>query len=225
MTSVAQRFRGKQATEYKLQTWRGEKSSESFTASQIELQSGVGSLHDNMVKVMDVAEAKESIMMDLDIRSAGMSQETVDDFKRNGQEAVHFMPPKEKRRTTYATLKDLVKAWKQLVSDFDPRTSADRSVACARVSQSGLTSSRPKTLQSARNIKQAYSEADNFYANLRTAIIKYLDDKVPVPMMKQGPPASTTNMVQTLSTGDQGEQGEDEEMNNEVTQDEMFAMV
>ena len=39
------------------------------------------------------------------------------------------------------------------------------------------------------------------------------------------PPISTTNMVQTLSTGDQGEQGEDEEMKNEVTQDEIFAMV
>ena len=33
------------------------------------------------------------------------------------------------------------------------------------------------------------------------------------------------NTVQTLSTGDQGEQGEDEEMINEVTQDEIFAMV
>ena len=46
------------------------------------------------------------------------------------------------------------KAWKQMVSHFDPRTGADRSVAYARVthpvSQSGVTSSRPKTLQSAR---------------------------------------------------------------------------
>ena len=32
-------------------------------------------------------------------------------------------------------------------------------------------------------------------------------------------------MVQTSSRGDQGEQGEDEEMNNEVTQGETFAMV
>ena len=38
-----------------------------------------------------------------------------------------------------------------MVSHFDPRTGADRSVAYARVtqtvSQSGLKSSRPKTLQ------------------------------------------------------------------------------
>ena len=49
--------------------------------------------------------------------------------------------------------------------------------------------------------------------------------KVPVSMMKHGPPISTTNMVQTLSTGDEGEQGEDEETKNEVTQDEIFAIV
>ena len=62
----------------------------------------------------------------------------------------------------------------------------------------------------------------NSHADLRTAIINHLDDKVLVSMMKQGPPTSTTNVVQTLS---KGEQGEDEEMNNEVTQDEIFAMV
>ena len=48
------------------------------------------------------------------------------------------------------------KAWKQMVSHFDPRTGADMSVAYARVthlvSQSRLASSRPMTLQSARNI-------------------------------------------------------------------------
>ena len=42
-----------------------------------------------------------------------------------------------------------------MVSHFDPRTGADRSVAYARVthsvSQSGVASSRSKTLQSARN--------------------------------------------------------------------------
>ena len=50
------------------------------------------------------------------------------------------------------------KARKQMVSHFDPRTGAHRSVAHARVphlvSQSELTSSRPKTLQSARNIAE-----------------------------------------------------------------------
>ena len=61
----------------------------------------------------------------------------------------------------------------------------------------------------------------NFYADLHTAVINYLDDKVPVSMVKQGPPISTTNMVQTLSTG----QGGDDEMKHEVTKDEIFAMV
>ena len=34
----------------------------------MELQDWVGSLHDNMMKVMDVAEAKEGRLMELDIR-------------------------------------------------------------------------------------------------------------------------------------------------------------
>ena len=74
---------------------------------------------------------------------------------------------------------------------------------------------------------KAYLEEDNSTSmrTSRTAIINSLNDKVPVSMMKQGPPISTTNMVQTLNTGDQGEQREDEEMKNEVTQDEILAMV
>ena len=60
----------------------------------------------------------------------------------------------------------------------------------------------------------------NLHADLRTAIIDYADVQVPVSMMKQGPPLSSIDMVQTLSTGDQGEQGE-----YEVTQDDIFAKV
>ena len=81
--SVAQRLKGKEGTEYKHMTWSGEKGNESFTAFRMELQNWVGSLHDNMMKVMDFAEAKEGRLMQLDIRSAGMSQETVADFERN----------------------------------------------------------------------------------------------------------------------------------------------
>ena len=65
----------------------------------------------------------------------------------------------------------------------------------------------------------------NLCADLRTAIINNWDDKVPVSMMEPGPPLPTTNMVQTFSTGDRGEQGENDEMKNEVTQDQIFAMV
>ena len=153
-----------------------------------------------------------------------------------------------------------------MVSHFDPRTGADRSVADARltrpVSQYGLTPSGPKTLQSTRNTMQTWEQEVaefemkyakkvdedakilalkaimpetlfgetgvfrgrlcNIYADLRTVIINNLGDKVPVSMMRQGSPISTTNMVQTFSTG---EQGEDEEMKNEVTEDEIFAMI
>ena len=65
MTSVAQRFRGKEATEYEPQTWSGEKGSESITAFKMELQNWAGSLRDNMMKVMHVAEERESRLMEL----------------------------------------------------------------------------------------------------------------------------------------------------------------
>ena len=64
----------------------------------------------------------------------------------------------------------------------------------------------------------------NLYVDLRTAIINFLDHDVPVSMMKQSLSISKTNMVQSLTAGEQGEQGEDENVKNEVTQDEIFAM-
>ena len=50
---------------------------------------------------------------------------------------------------------------------------------------------------------------------LRAHIINYLDDKASVTLIKQESSIARTNMVQTLDTRDQGEQGEDEEMKNE----------
>ena len=70
-----QSFLCTEAPDYQPQAPSGEKGSESFTAFKVELQSGVGSLHDYMI------EEKEGRLMELDIRNAGTSQETVDDFK------------------------------------------------------------------------------------------------------------------------------------------------
>ena len=54
------------------------------------------------------------------------------------------------------------KAWKQMVSHFDPRTGADRSVVYSRVthpvSPSGITPTRPKTLQASRTTMQAWEQ-------------------------------------------------------------------
>ena len=190
----------------------------------------------------------------MDIKNARMSREN--DCTRCSFHA------KREAKSDVATLRS---RRKQMVRHFDPRTGADRSVAHARVPfpvrQSGVTSPRPKTLRSARNIMQtwepgaaelkcakkvdvdammlalksimpetSFREAGvckrrsfNFCADLRTAVLGFLDDKVPVSIMKQGPPMSTTNMVQTMRSRDEGEQGEDEEMKNEVTQDEIWS--
>ena len=132
MTSVAQRFRGKETTEYKPNTWSGEKGSESFTAFNMELQNWVGTLHERMVKVMDVAEAKEGRLMELDIRNAGMSQETVDDFKdmdRRLYQVFISCTKGEAKNHVCNPERSGFKAWKRMVSHFDPRTGADRSVA------------------------------------------------------------------------------------------------
>ena len=54
------------------------------------------------------------------------------------------------------------KAWKQMITHFDPRIGAGTSVAYTRLahpaSQSGLTSTRPKTLWAARNIMHTWEE-------------------------------------------------------------------
>ena len=65
----------------------------------------------------------------------------------------------------------------------------------------------------------------NLVVDLRTAIINYLDDNVPVSTTNQSPSISTTNMVQSLTAGEPEEQGEDEVVRNEVARDEIFAMV
>ena len=47
----------------------------------MEMQNWNVSLHDNMMIVMEVAEAKEYRLMELDNRNTGMTQEIVEDFK------------------------------------------------------------------------------------------------------------------------------------------------
>ena len=91
--------------------------------------------------------------MELDAKNARMSQETVDDFKhmsRKLHQVLTSCTAGEARNHVCNPERSGFKVWKQMVSHFVPRTGADRSVAYARVthpvSQSGLTSARPKTL-------------------------------------------------------------------------------
>ena len=194
-----------------------------------------------MTKDMDVAEAKEGRLMELDIRNARMSQEKVDALKRNGQETVpsaHFHAPREKRRTTSATLKDQ-----------DSRPGSESSVTSIRGRvQTGLLptpaefemkwakkvgedakilapkSIMPETLFGEASVLRGRSF--NLHAYLRTAIINYLDDKEPASMTKQGPPRLKNEHGSDFEHKEiEGEPREDEETKNEVIQDEVFAMV
>ena len=60
------------------------------------------------------------------------------------------------------------------------------------------------------------------YADLRVSLVRYLDDKVPVSMMKPGSP-STTNLAQNLNEKTQ-ESEEKDKSQDSVTQEALFAM-
>ena len=114
-----------EATNDKQQTWRGETGSESFTAFKMELRNWVGSLHDNMMKVMDVAEAKEGRLRELHIKNAGMPHETVDDFRdmdRRLYQVLISCTKGEAKNYVCNPERSGFKAWKQMLSHFDPRT-------------------------------------------------------------------------------------------------------
>ena len=67
----------------------------------MELQNWAGAMHDNMLKALELAEAKESRMAEMDVRNAKTSQEAVDDFKEMTRRR------RERQRTMSATRRDL----------------------------------------------------------------------------------------------------------------------
>ena len=72
-----------------------------------------------------------------------------------------------------------------MVSHFDPRMGADRSVAYAwvahPVSQSGPTSARAKTLQNARNIMHTWEEE---VAEFEMKYVKKVDEEAKILALK-----------------------------------------
>ena len=135
--------------------WTGEKTNESFTAFKMELQNWVGAWHDHMLKVMELAETKEGRITEADVRNTGMSQDTINDFKEMDRRLYQLLvacTKGEAKNYGRNTERSGFKAWKQMVSP-------DRSVAYSRVthpvSLSGITPTRPKTLQASRTTMQA----------------------------------------------------------------------
>ena len=264
-TMSPMRFRSKEASDFKPNGWTGEKTNESYTAFKMELQNWVGALHDHMLKVMELAETKEGRNTEADVRNAGMSQDTITDLKEMDRRLYQLLVARAKgeaKNDVCNTERSGFNEWKQMVSHFDPRKGADRSVACSRVthpvSPSGLTPTRPKTLQASRTTLQAweqevaefeikyakrvdeeakilalksimpetlFGEAGVFrgrsfstYAELRTSIIRYLDDKVPVSMMTKSSSSSvTTSFAQNLIEGERENKEEDKDS---ITQEE-----
>ena len=85
-----------------------------------------------MLKVMELAETKEGRITEADVRNAGMSQDTVSDFKEMDRRLYQLLVACTKGRREELccnTEKSGFKAWRQMVSHFHPRADADRSVA------------------------------------------------------------------------------------------------
>ena len=157
-----------------------------------------------MMKVMDVTEAKEGRLMELDIRNAGMSQETVDDFNEMNRRAYQVLisrtkeeaknnvcnPERSGFKAWTQMVRHIMQTWGQEVAEFEMKF-AEKIDEDAKIL--ALKSAMPDTLFGEAGVFRGRSF--NFYADLRTAVINSLD--VIVSMMKQGPPISTTNMVQT----------------------------
>ena len=259
------RFRSKEARDFKPNVWTGETTTnESFTTFKMELQNWVGALQDHMLKVMELAETKEGRITEADVRNTGMSEDTIKEMDRRLYQLLVACTKGEARNYVCNTERSGFKACKQMVSHFDPRTGSDRSVAYSRVtnpvSPSGITPTRPKTLQASRTTMQAweqevaefefkyakrvdedakilalksimpetlFGEAGVFpgrsfstYAELRTSIIRHLDDKVPASMMTKSSSSSvTTSFVQNLI---EGERENEEEDKDSITQEDLF---
>ena len=89
-----------------------------------------------------------------------------------------------------------------MVSHFDPRTGADRSVAYSRVthpvSPSGITPTRPKTLQASRTTMQAL---DQEVAEFEIKYAKRVDEDAKILALKSIMP-ETLSVKQVYSEGD-----------------------
>ena len=112
------------------------------------------------MKVMEVEETKEGRLVELDVMNAGMHQETMHckEMDRRLYQKLIACTKGEAKKYVCNPERSRFKAFKQMVSHLDPKTSADRSVAYAPVthpgSHSGQTSARHKAPRSARNIMQ-----------------------------------------------------------------------
>ena len=84
---------------------------------------------------MGLAETKEGRITEADVRNTGMSQDTINDLKEMDRTLYQLLVActKGEAKNYVNTERSGFKAWKQMVSHFDPRTGADRSVAYSRV--------------------------------------------------------------------------------------------
>ena len=64
----------------------------------MELQNWAGAMHDNTLKALELAEAKEGGLTEMDVSIAGMSQEAVDNLEEMDKRLYQFLVAYTKRR-------------------------------------------------------------------------------------------------------------------------------
>ena len=122
------------------------------------------------------------------------------------------------RPKTLQASRTTMQAWEQEVAEFEIKY-AKRVDEDAKIL--ALRSIMPETLFGEAGVFRGRSLSTN--AELRTSIIRYLDDKVPVSMMTKSSSSSvTTSFVQNLIEGERENKEEDKDS---ITQEELFAMV
>ena len=93
-------------------------------------------MHDSMLKVLEIAEAKRGLIAEASVRNGGLNQETVDDIKemdRRLYQRLVVCTEGSAKNYVCNPKRSSFNAWKQMANHLDPRRGADISVAYSSV--------------------------------------------------------------------------------------------
>ena len=130
-------FRGKEACNLKPYEHSGEKNGETFTTFRMDSRTWAGAMHDEILEELDTAEANEGRVAEAEIRNGGVASRRGRCHQSDGPNDCASFSLRARKGDSKTDVcnpeRSGFKARKRLVSQFGPRTGADRSVAYSRV--------------------------------------------------------------------------------------------